>query len=75
MKRRLHYRDQPAHCACQHASDTAEWHGKRRSGAGLTGRGASLHLSGCVHSTLAQTTAPLPKRRKVRRLALAHEAA
>lgn len=68
--RRPRYRDQPSWCPCMHATDTAEWHGTRRSGAGLVSRTA-LHLSTCVHSELTQTTRPLAKRRTVRRLTLA----
>lgn len=70
MKRHLHYRDQPLVCACQQATDTAEWHGKRRSGAGLVSRTA-LHLADCVHSELRITTLPMKPKRLVARLTLA----
>lgn len=68
MKRHLHYRNQPLVCSCQHATDTAEWHGKRRSGAGLHGNGAAHHLSSCIHSTLWFTTQPLKQKRSIPRL-------
>ena len=62
-------RPQPARCSCMHATDTAEWHGKRRSGAGLTGKGAANHTDPrCPHSELARTVKPTPKKRTTPRL-------
>lgn len=69
FRRRTH-REQPARCSCMHTTETATWDGKRRSGAGLTGRGAARHLADCMHSELALTTKRAPKRKKIARLTL-----
>lgn len=62
-------RAQPARCSCMHATDTAEWHGKRRSGAGLTGKGGANHLDPkCPHSELHRTVTPAKKKQTVQKL-------
>lgn len=69
--RRKPPKPEPTRCSCAHTADTPTWHGKRRSGAGMTGRGGANHLDPkCPHSELRHTTKRAAPKLTVKRLRL-----